>query len=217
MGNLNNFLSGQKIVREINSFFNGKIVVVRSLGLGTYIKIGGLTQSGGIVKHVWASTLKKIGRNCQPGRVLILGFGGGSAAKLVRKYWPKTIIEGIEIDPVMIKLAREYLDADKIGAKIILGDAVGEVDRLLKSGKRFDLVLVDVYLGDKIPKKMETNRFLKKVFGLLSKGGIAIFNRLYYGEKRAMAMRFAGQLEKVFLNVDYFYPEANLMLIARKV
>lgn len=198
---------GIKILEERKSRFNGDIKVVRSLGFGTYIQVEGLTQSGGIVTDVWRTTLKRIAysekrivKNC-----LILGLGGGSVAKLVRKYWPDCKITGVDIDPVMVELGKKYLGLGQIGMEIEICDAF--IYPL--SAVRCDLVVVDLYCGDEFPKKFEDEKFLK----LLTKNKLVIFNRLYYGEKRSEAVKFGNKLEKIFKKVDWFYPQANLMFL----
>jgi spermidine synthase len=211
-------IPGVKILEETTSKVNGKIRVVNSLGLGTYIQVEGLTQSGGIVKEVWKATLKKIRnskfeiRNC-----LILGLGGGSAAILVRKYWPKAKITGVDIDPVMVSLGRKYLKLDEAGINLIIKDAEEFLLSISHqpSAINYDLILIDTYLGDEYPKKFESGTFLRLILRLLTDDGVAIFNRLYYSEKRPEAVAFGGKLEKVFRKVEYFYPEANLMFICQ--
>jgi len=199
---------GLKISEERKSPFNGKIQVVRSLGLGTYLQAGGITQSGGIVEEIWRQALKKVRRSSFIAhRVLILGLGGGTAAKLVRKYWPNCKITGVEIDPVMVELGRKYLGLDKAKVKIIIADAY-KFDK-----GHYDLILIDLYRGDKFPKKFESERFRSLVHGTLADSGVAIFNRLYYGEKRKEAIKFGQKLEKIFTKVDYFYPQANIMFL----
>jgi spermidine synthase len=204
------FLSGTKVLEEIDSPINGRIKVVKSLGLGTYIQVDNLTQSGGVVYEVWRTVLKKISH--QPLTVnhcLILGLGGGSAAKLVKKFWPEAEITGIDIDTVMVELGKKYLGLSQIN--VVIGDAKKFVTNCKE---KYDLVLVDTYLGDKFPKKFESDEFLKSVRRLLFNGGIAVFNRLYFGEKRPEAVKFGKRLEKVFEKVKYVYPEANIMFVA---
>jgi len=193
---------GTKILEERKSKFNGDIKVVRSLGFGTYIQVNNLTQSGGVVESIWRQTLNKIKH--QPltiNHCLILGLGGGTVAKLIKKYWPKSIITGIEIDPVMVELGTRYLALDRNEIEIEIGDAYDF------NPSDFDLVIIDVYCGDKFPKKFENEVFLKK----LAKNKLVIFNRLYFGEKRKEAVKFGNKLEKIFKKVDWFYPQANLM------
>ena len=54
------FLTGTKILEEVDSPINGRLTVVQDLAWGVYIKAGGLTQSGGVAKKVWETTLKRI-------------------------------------------------------------------------------------------------------------------------------------------------------------
>lgn len=198
-----------RILEKRISKINGQIVVAKSLGLGTYIQVEGLTQSGGIVESIWKSTLKKI--NHKPltiNHCLILGLGGGTAAKVIKKFWPEAKVTGVEIDPIMVELGKKYLGMQV--DQIYIGDAEGAIKR---TKIKYDLVLVDMYLGDKFPEKFEQPAFLKLILRLLSVNGVAVFNRLYYGEKRPEAVKFGEKLKKVFSKVEYFYPEANLMFL----
>jgi spermidine synthase len=239
--NINDFMTGTKVLEEVESLINGKIRVIKSIAFGTYIQVNDLTQSGGVVYDVWKTTLKKVKKskskiqNC-----LILGLGGGSAAKLIRKYWPASSassrldgpelqrgeplvkITGIDIDPIMVELGKKYLGLDKLGIKIDIGDAFRKVQNLKSKGEKYDLILVDTYLGDDYPEKFESEKFLKLIKGLLSRsrkrsdparGGRAVFNRLYSGEKRPEAMKFLNKLGKIFSNVEPIYPEANIMFV----
>jgi len=206
---------GTKIIEEVHSPINGKIEVVKSLGFGTYIKVEGLTQSGGVVYDVWKSTLKEVKKEKpEITKSLILGLGGGSAAKLVKKYWPKAKIIGVDIDPVMIRLGKKYLGLQDI--EIRIEDADKFIRKQLLAGIKYDLVLIDMYIGDKVPGKFQSDKFIEAIQKLLSEDGVAIFNRLYFGEKRPEAVKFGNRLESLFSNVDYVYPEANLMLVCTK-
>jgi spermidine synthase len=204
-----NFLGGVRILEERQSRVNGKLTVVRDFAWGTYIQVKGLTQSGGVVKTVWQFTLKKLSQeeiqNC-----LILGLGGGTNAKLVRKFWSKAEITGIEINPLFIELGRKYLGLDKTKVKIKIRDAF---DFVKKDKQKYDLILVDTYVGDKFPEKFASEEFFRDLKKIVSPQGRIVFNRLYYGEKRPEAMKFSKRLEKAFPKVEAIYPEANVMFI----
>ena len=189
-------------MEERESKYNGHIRVLRSWGMGTYIQSNGLTQSGGIVETIWKSTLKQI-KEKEINKILILGLGGGTLAKLLRKKYLNAKITGIEIDPIMVELGKKYLELDKYNIDVQIEDT-----NKFKFGK-YDLVIVDMYSGDNFPKEFESEEFLKK----LTKYKTVIINRLYYGEKRPDTVRFGNKLEKIFKNVTWFYPEANLMFI----
>ena len=205
---------GQKVIEKRVSPINGRITVARSLGLGTYIQVEGLTQSGGIVGGIWMKTLKKVkSEKFKIKSCLILGLGGGTAAKIAKSLWPEAEITGVEIDPIMVELGIRYLSLEVSGVKVVIGDALEISEKLKVKSEKFDLILVDMYLGDKFPEKFEDTTFLKLILKLLTSNGLVVFNRLYYGEKRPEAVKFGEKLKKVFPTVEYFYPQANLMFL----
>jgi spermidine synthase len=218
--NISDFLSGKKILEEVESPINGKLQVIQDLAWGTYIQGGGLTQSGGILEKIWKNTLKEISNSeYQVGRILILGLGGGSLAKITRKNWPETKIIGVDIDPIMIDLGKKYLKLDEYRVDLVIDDAEKYLKSKIvnqKSKDRFDLVCVDIYVGEDFPEKFGEDKFIRMVKGSLSENGTAIFNRTYYDDKRAQAKKFGERLEKHFNSVKWYYPEANLMFISRK-
>jgi spermidine synthase len=205
---------GTKILDERNSKYNGRLRVVKTFGLGTYIQANGLTQSGGIVEVFWKQTFKVLrSKSLVVDNCLVLGLGGGTVVKLARENWPKARIKGVDIDPLMIELGKKYLGLNNLEVEIKIGDAFKE---LKKSKEKFDLIIIDLYRGDKYPEEFENERYIGQIKDKLRKDGIAIFNRLYYGEKRPQAVKFGSKLEMIFSKVDWFYPEANLMFICSK-
>lgn len=207
-------LFGQKILDEKDSPINGRVVVVKSVGLGTYIQVEGLTQSGSVVYDVWNTTLKKVKRQKpEVTDCLILGLGGGSAAKLVRKYWSNSKITGVDIDPVFVEFGKKYMGLDDTKVDIHLQDATKYIK---KDTNKYNLILVDMYVGYKVPLKFTTSSFIRSVKKLLNKEGIVVFNRLYFGERRKLAESFSEELDKEFKNVKRIYPEANIMFVCEE-
>jgi len=203
---------GTKILEERKSKFNGNLRVVRSFALGTYIQADGLTQSGGIVESIWKDTLHRVRNlNHKIRNVLILGLGGGTVANLIRKKWPEAKITGVDIDPIIVELGEKYLGLDRDGIEMKIGDAPQIIKQF--KNKRFDLIIVDLYNGDKFPAKFESSNFLSFARGGLANGGIVIFNRLFYKEKKAEALEFGKKLQQSFSKVEYFYPHVNIMFI----
>jgi len=198
----------EKVLEETNSPFNGRVRVVRTLGLGTYIQVDGLTQSGGVIEGIWKETLRKL-RHKTINKCLILGLGGGTVAKLVRKNWPGAKIVGVDIDPVMVKMGKKYLGLGEAKVEIKIGDAEDSI-----KGK-YDLVIIDLYRGFNYPEKFETPKFLRKVKSCLTKDGVVIFNHLYSEGKRTEAIKFGKKVEETFSKVEWYYPSANLMFISQ--
>lgn len=223
MSSVVDLLSGARVVEKVESPINGKIQVVKSLAFGTYIQVAGLTQSGGVMRDVWKTTLKKIrGRRLDVKNCLILGLGGGDAARLVRKFWParagepESKIVGVEIDPIMVELGKKYLGLDESGVEIVSQDAYEFCTKYNIQDARFDLILVDVYVGYEVPEKFRSEEFIRRVKSLVSKRGVAIFNRLYHGDKRREAEIFHRKLIDTFRRVRPIYPEANVMFVCEK-
>lgn len=204
-----------RVLEEVDSPINGKLTVVKDLAWGTYIKAGGLTQSGGIAKNVSKTAIKKIkGRGFKVDNALILGLGGGSTAGLIKKYFKNANVTGVDLDPLMVELGKKYLGLSE-EVKIEIEDAFEYLKTLSSKSKpqKFDLVFIDLYVGDKIPEKFEKKVFLRAVKGVLKGGGVAVFNRLYYGEKRIEAVKFGKMLESEFKEVKAILPEANVVFL----
>ncbi len=217
MGKLDNFLSGTKILEEIESPINGRLTVIRDLAWGVYIKGGGLTQSGGVVNKVWRTSLKEAKKiKSKAKKCLILGLGGGGVAKIINKKWQEPIITGVEIDPIMINLGEKHMGLKESGVKVVNEDAMRFVEKQTKKKEKYDLILVDMYIGDTIPEKFETVFFYKMTKKLLKNGGVVIINRLYYGDKRKLADKAYEELKRIFKGVKIVYPEANVMFICNK-
>jgi spermidine synthase len=213
MGKITNILSGVKILEVANSPINGRLVVVKDLTFGTHIQANGTTQSGGIAEYVWKFTLKKLHKEKHVfTNILILGLGGGSIAKISKKFWPEAAIVGVDIDPIIVRLGEEYMNVKKYNVETHITDA----EEFVKKEKRqFDLICVDMYQGNKFPEKFAEEKFIKQVKSLLSENGIAVFNRLYGGNHRKSANQMLKTLEKVFPTVDPVFPEANVMFVCK--
>lgn len=202
------------MLEEIDSPINGHLTVMTDFTWGPHI-VSKITQSGGVLKKVWGPTLRKLKHQYvidPPLNALVLGLGGGTVAYQLRELYPNVAITGVELDPIMIDLGKRFLKWDD-ETKVIIGDAVTEVNKLNKSKLQYDLVLVDMYVGEDVPEKLTTEKFVKDIKSLVNESGLAVFNRTYYGKKRDEAHAFEKTLDKVFPKVDRFYPEANCMFI----
>lgn len=215
--NLEDFLVGRKVLAKTHSKINGDIEVIREFAWGTYIQVGGLTQSGGVLESVWSASLKYIAGkpDYHPRNLLVIGLGGGTLPKLAKGFWPKIEITGVDIDPIMIDLGKKYLNLDKYKVNTIIADGQDYIQKMIKTKKKFDLICIDTYVGSSYPKKFESQEFINSTKKIVSKKGYIIFNRLYYGEKKENANRFEKMLLKNFSQVVRIYPKANVMFVCK--
>lgn len=215
MNRITEFLKeGSVTLKTVNSPINGELIVKWDILSGYQIMGGGLWQVGGPVEEIWREALNKTPDDFTPKNILILGLGGGSIAKLARKHWNEAEIIGIDIDPEIVKLGQEYLGLGKLDVTIQILDA----EAFLKSNKKdFDLICVDMYVGSSYPEKFESEEFISILNSSLSKTGIIIVNRLYYGEKRKKAEAFLLKLKKRFKEITEVYPRMidNVLYIVK--
>lgn len=203
-----------QILAEAESPINGKIQVIKTFE-GVRIVAGGISQSGWLVEKVWKAALKRIKKE-RPNvdNVCVLGLGGGSALKLINKYWPEAKITGVDIDPVMIDFGKKFLSLEKISnLEIVNNDAERWVTEGVKEKKIFDLILIDLYTGVRIPEQFKEIRFLEKIKKLLLEGGVVAFNHLYSPQEREDAHKLHGRLRQVFSAIVSIQPEANIIFI----
>lgn len=198
-------LDKPKVLEEVESKYSGKLTVTE--GYGTrYVSTGIWTQSGGIITDVWNPVLKKLAK--PKGKSwLILGLATGTVAQIISKKYQPTKIVGVEIDPEMIRIGKKYFDLDKIpNLEIINEDALSTVQL---STVNYDFVLVDMYLGDQLPKFVYSDKFLQKRIGK-----VVVYNHLFYtSEQKENAEKLIQKLQKKYQNVRLMRVLTNMMII----
>ena len=109
-----------------------------------------------------------------PKDVLIVGLGGGSMPMFLRHYYPQTVIDAVDIDPVVVEVAQKYF-AFKPDEKMNVVTRDGRL-YLRRSKKRYDIIILDAYNSLSIPFHLTTREFLQQVSDHLKPGGIVASN-----------------------------------------
>ncbi len=124
----------------------------------------------------------------EPNNVLIIGLGGGTLPHTLRQLLPNADIDVVEIDPAVVRVAEQYFGfhADA-RMPVFEEDGRTYVRRVLRSEKRYQLIMLDAYDSQYIPEHLLTREFLSQVRALLVPGGIVAANtfsssRLYDSE-----------------------------------
>lgn len=116
-------------------------------------------------------------------QVLIIGLGGGALPSFLHSCFPKMVIEVIEIDGVMVALARELFDLvtdDRLTVKV--ADGLQYVSNCASSGTSYNCVMVDVDNKDSTtgmscpPEPFVTDEFLSCLRDIVRPGGVAVVN-----------------------------------------
>ena len=211
-----------RTVYKTESKISGEIEVKEQFGRYT-LHVQDLIQSGGIVKGIWEKALRQAQGKLSVSNCLILGLGGGTVVQLIKARYPEAKIIGIEIDPEIIKIGKKFFGLGEIkNLEIINADAIkwvetkgtSEVARRDSSdggrNRRFNLIIVDLYIGGKFPQEIASDEFLKKLKKLLSKEGVIIFNWLKNGDEK----EFIEKIERNFSKLEELNTRSNLFLFA---
>jgi len=217
MKNWFKYYFGYLPVREVRSPISGLVKVIMVLNRPRLI-VGNMVQSGGLVRKIWEkaiSRLKKKGKKVT--QVLILGLGCGDCAFEVQKYYPRAKMIGVEIDKHVVDMAKCYFNLATVkNLKIAIEDAAKYVRKLSKKKrlKKFDLILVDVYLGKKMPKEFRSKIFFERLKKLLNKNGVVAYNHLFFKNYKKEAKEFVKELEPMFSKIELQRTASNLIIFA---
>ncbi|HLT98257.1 MAG TPA: fused MFS/spermidine synthase [Burkholderiaceae bacterium] len=134
--------------------------------------------------------------NPAPQSILIIGLGGATLPTALHKLLPTTVIDTVEIDPAVVKVAQRYFGY-QVGPRqrVHVDDGRAFVERALADGRRYDMVMLDAFDVDYIPAHLLTVEFLEHVRSLLSDTGVVVANsfaqsRMYERESATYATVF---------------------------
>ncbi|HEY2746245.1 MAG TPA: fused MFS/spermidine synthase [Polyangia bacterium] len=128
-------------------------------------------------RHVFDYTAKMfIGFMLRPQTtsVATLGLGGGMVAGTFARHLPDVALDAVEIDPLVVKLARQYFGfAESKNVHLFVDDGR---QFLHKTKSRYDQIWLDAFNSDYIPAHMTTKEFLTEARSKLKPGGLLVSN-----------------------------------------
>jgi spermidine synthase len=152
----------------------------------------------------------------KPERVLLLGFGAGSVAHILRQELGLDApISAVDNDPAMLKLAREHFGADRIPDLTLLEQDAQQALRDL--AEPFDLVIVDLFQELNVPPELGEDAFMDLLRARTLSGGTLLFNTIAHdAPSTALSERIGHQVRLRFASVSQRrYEGDNLVFIAR--
>lgn len=108
-------------------------------------------------------------------RTLVIGLGGGSLVKRMWRDYPWMSIDAVELDAEVVEVARAFfeLPEDDDRLRVIVGDGRAHLER---TAQTYDIVVIDAFDDDHIPRPLTTDEFLRTVRGRLSADGVVAYN-----------------------------------------
>jgi len=109
-----------------------------------------------------------------PGRILIIGLGGGSIPRVLAKYYPGIPIDIVEIDPDVITIAKRFFFFEPTQMMDVISM---DGRRFLRSSRdRYDIIFLDAYDDNAIPFHLTTKEFFEIVKQRLTPTGVVAAN-----------------------------------------
>jgi len=126
--------------------------------------------------------------NSTPQEVLMIGLGGGSLAKFLRKQRPQTRITAVEIDPRVIAAARAHFELPPDDATLAVIEADGALYVRQHPGSA-DVILLDGFDAGNQVEALATQTFYAACRRALRPGGVLVVN--LWGRDSEFAEYFA--------------------------
>lgn len=125
------------------------------------------------VRMVFAGLLVKP----NPGKILVIGLGGGSIPATLSELFPEAGIDIVEIDEAVVRVAKKYFSfAENEQMKVFVSDARVYIRRANLRGQQYDMIILDAFTGDYIPEHLMTREFFQEVKQLMTADGALIAN-----------------------------------------
>jgi spermidine synthase len=117
----------------------------------------------------------------EPARALLIGLGGGSMVRFMRRFFPDTAVTAVEIDGAIVRAAASYFGVvSGEHCEIVTEDGFDFVER---DGPAYDVIYMDAFLKpseqtdeEGAPLDMQTLAFLRRLRERLVPGGVVVIN-----------------------------------------
>ena len=131
-----------------------------------------------------------------PGRLLLVGLGGGSVAvHFARAGW---MVDAVEIDPAVTRVAREHFGLPPDAARVFHMDG----RRFLMTGEdAYDLIVMDAFGSSSIPFHLVTREAFALIRSRLAPSGIVAMNVEAVGWHDVLVHALAATMGEQFAHV----------------
>jgi spermidine synthase len=152
----------------------------------------------------------------QPKSILIVGLGGGTMSNVLQELYPTSKITNVEIDPAVVKVARQYFGfLENQAVSSVIQDGRIFIKRALIRKQQYDWIILDAFNGDYIPEHLLTQEFLQEAKDLLSPEGVLSANTFSVSDLYAHESATYKAVFGDFYNVRN-YKNSNRIILAAK-
>lgn len=133
-----------------------------------------------------------------PRRVAVIGLAAGTIPKQYTQVFGPIPIDGIELDPAIVRAGRDYFAMTEPNLNVIVGDGRYQFNQL---PHQYDVVTIDAYKVPYIPWHLTTREFFQEVDAKLSENGVVAINVGRAPEDRRLVAAITATLLEVFPTV----------------
>lgn len=216
------------LISAVTGFLTGKKVLFVGRGLDTSVRVirrgsrlelltgqdylqsaytPGQTPTGTVFDWYLAAPFFCGNFTGQLENLLILGLGGGAAVKLYNQAYQVGHITGVELDPLIIDVAKKYFHLTDPNLTIVRDDAA---HYLQVAEEKFALIILDAFQENVFAASCAAWPFLEKVKERLLPGGVLLVNRV---AAEATNKELEEKLIKIFKTVFALNVHRNLFFL----
>jgi len=148
-----------------------------------------------------------------PRSLLVIGLAAGTVTKQYAQVYPQIKMDGIEIDPEIVRVGRELFEMNEPNLNVIVEDGRAA---LRANDARYDVIVVDAYRQPYVPFHLATVEYYQELAQHLTPRGVIAINAARTPNDARLVNALAATLKQVFPTVMLMeYPnDTNTILVA---
>ncbi|MCL4391130.1 MAG: fused MFS/spermidine synthase [Candidatus Parvarchaeota archaeon] len=191
-------IKGEKIIKTEKD--DKKILTLTKGPDGLSVKFNGITYSRRNENKLFTGSywdyFTPLPLLYQKSNILMIGLGGGTIVyQINRLYGKKVQMDVVEIDEKMIELAEDFIPEDIKKVNLFLEDGIKFLNR---NKKKYELVFLDAYDGDKIPDEFLDEKTVESINNALTEEGVLAINYAMSFKAIVFLQNYINKLKKYF-------------------
>lgn len=148
-----------------------------------------------------------------PTSLLVIGLAAGTVTKQFAQVYPNIKMDGIELDPEIVRVGRELFEMNEPNLNVIVDDGRAA---LRKNNTQYDVIIVDAYRQPYVPFHLATVEYYRELEKHLSGRGVIAINAARTPDDARLVDALAATIKQVYPTVILMdYPnDVNTIILA---
>ncbi len=147
----------------------------------------------------------------QPHRLLVIGGGTCTLPTAALRLFPDLAIDVIEIDSLLIDLARQYFDLPQSPRlRTFVDDALTHLE---SSEEQYDMIIIDAFSGYTIPPHLLQKSAILEYRKHLTRGGVVAINFIseYKQDEPSIAHEIVASFREIFPHIAVYQSDPDYL------